>query len=75
LRYGVRGQQRLAVLVAIPAWANWLITLIASILGVRGLDYTSDPVNNTVAVLLAIFVVLPSLVGAAVWAWGFGERR
>ena len=75
LRYGPTGRRRLTLLVAIPAWANWLITLVASVLGVRGLEYTTDPANNVVAALLELFVVLPSLVGAAAWAWGFVERR
>jgi len=75
LRYGATGRQRLALGVALAAWANWLITLIASALGVRGLEYTSDPANNVIAALLQVFVVLPSLVAAAAWAWGFGERR
>jgi len=44
-------------------------------LGVRGLEYTWDPVNNTIAALLDLFVVLPALVGAFAWAWGFGGRR
>ena len=75
LRYGEIGRRRLAVLVATAAWANWLITLIASVLGVRGLEYTGDAANNIVAALLQTLVVLPSLVAAGVWAWGFGERR
>ncbi len=75
LRYGATGRQRLALGVALAAWANWLITLIASALGVRGLAYTSDPANNVIAALLQVFVVLPSLVAAAAWAWGFGGRR
>ncbi len=75
LRYGEQGLRRLTWLVAIAAWGNWLITLIASVLGVRGLEYTGDPANNTIAALLQAFVVLPSLVGAGVWALGFGERR
>jgi hypothetical protein len=32
-------------------------------------------VNNTIAVLLDLFVVLPALVGGFAWAWGFGGRR
>ena len=75
LRYGETGRRRLALGVALAAWANWLITLIASALGVRGLEYTSDPANNVITALLQAFVVLPSLVAAAAWAWGFAERR
>ena len=76
LRYGETGRRRLAWVVIVPAWGNWLITLIASILGVTGLEYTrGDPTNNGVAALLHSVVVLPSLVGAAAWAWGLGGRR
>jgi hydroxylaminobenzene mutase len=75
LRYGAAGRLRLAWLVGVPAWSNWLITLIASVLGVTGLEYTRDSANNAVAALLHSLVVLPSLVGACAWAWGLGGRR
>jgi hydroxylaminobenzene mutase len=76
LRYGPTGQRRLAWVVIVPAWGNWLITLIASVLGVTGLEYTrGDPANNVVAALLHSVVVLPSLVGAGAWAWGLCGRR
>jgi (hydroxyamino)benzene mutase len=75
LRYGDTGRVRLAWLVTVPAWGNWLITLIASVLGVTGLEYTRDTANNAIAALLHSLVVLPSLVGAAAWAWGLGGRR
>src|SRR5882724_9310582 len=35
LRYGERGLRRLACGVALPAWANLIVTLIASFLGVK----------------------------------------
>ena len=75
LRYGTTGRVRLAWLVTVPAWGNWLITLIASVLGVTGLEYTRDTANNAIAALLHSLVVLPSLVGASAWAWGLGGRR
>ena len=76
LRYGLAGRRRLAHVVIVATWANWLITLIASGLGVRGLEYTADARNNAIALLLQVFVVLPSLVGALAWAWGLtGPRR
>ena len=74
LRYGDRGLRRLAWLVTTAAWGNWLITLVASVLGVRGLEYTNDPANNAVAALLQAFVVLPSLLGAGAWAVGMRPR-
>ncbi len=72
MRYGLAGRRRLARVVILATWANWLITLIASTLGVRGLEYTTDARNNAIAVLLEVFVVAPSLLGAFAWAWGFG---
>jgi hydroxylaminobenzene mutase len=75
LRYGPVGRLRLAWVVTVPAWGNWLITLIASVLGVTGLEYTRDTANNAIAALLHSLVVLPSLVGAGAWAWGLGGRR
>jgi hypothetical protein len=75
LRYGPRGQRRLAWLIAISVWANWWLTLLASALGVRGLEYTREPINNVIAALLDLFVVVPALLGAFAWAWGFGGRR
>ena len=74
LHYGELGRRRLAWVVIVPAWANWSITLIASVLGVTGLQYTHDTANNAVAALLHSLVVLPSLVGAFAWAWGLKPR-
>jgi len=75
LRYGPVGRLRLSWLVMVPAWGNWLITLVASVLGVTGLEYTRDTANHAIAALLHSLVVLPSLVGAGAWAWGLGGRR
>ena len=74
LHYGEVGRRRLAWVVIVPAWANWLVTLLASVLGVTGLQYTHDTANNAVAALLHSLVVLPSLVGAFAWAWGMRRR-
>jgi hypothetical protein len=71
LHYQARGLRRLALGVAVPAWANWLVTLFASFWGVKGLHYTSDPHNNIIAALLQTLVVLPTLVACGYWAWGF----
>ena len=71
LSYNGKQLRRLSYLVVIPAWSNWLITLIASVLGVNGLQYNHDPANNAVAFLLQVFVIVPSLIGTGFWAWGF----
>src|SRR5690348_15298844 len=49
LWYGERGRARLCWLTAIPAWGNWLVTLVASFLGVRGIEFTGDARNNAIA--------------------------
>lgn len=59
--------------IQIPAWSNWAITLLASMLGVTGLTYTEDTTNNVIAFLLQVCVVVPSLVGATLWVRGFSR--
>lgn len=75
LHYSVRGLRRLSAALAAPAWANWLITLIASFLGVNGLDYTGHRANDVIAFLLQTLVVLPTLIVCGFWVWGFREKR
>lgn len=75
LSYDAKGLRRLAYVVAVAAWANWLVTLIASFFGVNGLEYTGAPDNDTVAFLLQTLVVIPTLIGAGLWAWGFKGRE
>ncbi|MFL6208795.1 MAG: hypothetical protein ACJ74W_08085 [Pyrinomonadaceae bacterium] len=71
LRYGPRGLRRLAFIIALPAWANWLVTLFASFFGVNGLDYTGRLTNDVIAFLLQTTVVLPTLIACGFWVWGF----
>jgi hydroxylaminobenzene mutase len=75
LRYGEKGLTRLGVAVAVPAWANLIVTLIASFLGVNGLEYTGQHANDLVAILLQTSVVLPTLIASAFWVYGFGGKR
>ncbi|HJR08500.1 MAG TPA: hypothetical protein VJ842_14660 [Pyrinomonadaceae bacterium] len=75
LHYGARGLRRLALGVMVPAYANWLVTLVASFIGVNGLDYTGQRGNDIIAFLLQTLVVLPTLVASAFWAWGFRAKR
>lgn len=71
LAYGDIQLRRLALLVAVPAWANVFITLAASVVGYSGLGYNGIAANDTIAALLQLFVVLPSLVGSVYWVRGF----
>ena len=75
LHYGPKGLQRLALGVGVPAYANWLVTLVASFIGVNGLGYTGQRSNDVIAFLLQALVVLPTLIASAFWAWGFREKR
>jgi (hydroxyamino)benzene mutase len=74
LSYGERGKKRLVAVVAVVTYANWLITLGASFVGVRGIEITGDHANDFVAFLLQLFVVLPALGACGAWAWGFRRR-
>jgi len=75
LYYEQKGLRRLALGVGIPAYANWLVTLVASFIGVNGLDYTGQRANDVIAFLLQALVVLPTLIASAFWAWGFRAKR
>jgi hydroxylaminobenzene mutase len=75
LHYGARGLRRLAFGVGVPAYANWLVTLAASFLGVSGLEYTGQRANDVIAFLLQTLVVLPTLAASAFWALGFRAKR
>lgn len=71
LRYSALQLRRLTLLVVVPAWANWLITLIASFAGENGLQYRGEWKNDAIAFGLQVLVVLPSLVGGIYWVRGF----
>jgi len=71
LRYNQNQLKKLSVCLLIATWANWGVTLAASFVGVNGLDYNHDPKNNTIAFLLQILVVLPSISGSIYWVRGF----
>jgi hypothetical protein len=75
LCYSEKGRRRIAWLISLSVWANWLVTLIASFLKVNGLDYNNDPKNNAIAFLLQTTVVLPALAGAIAWALGFRKQN
>ena len=73
LSYSDKAKERLAWLQIVPNYANWLVTLIASFLGVRGIEFTGSLANDVIATALLAFVVAPALVGTAAWAWGFSR--
>jgi (hydroxyamino)benzene mutase len=75
LHYSEKGLRRLAIGVGIPAWSNWLVTLLASFLGVTGLKYTGARANDLIAFLLQALVVVPTLIVCGFWVWGFRRRQ
>jgi hydroxylaminobenzene mutase len=75
LRYGERGLRRLSFAVAVPAWANLIVTLCASFLGVNGLEYTGHRGNDIIAFMLQALVVLPTLIASGFWVYGFSGNR
>jgi (hydroxyamino)benzene mutase len=75
LRYSEKGKRRLAFGIALPAWANWFVTLIASFLGVTGLEYTGNRNNDVIAFLLQGLVVVPTLIACGFWVWGFRSDK
>lgn len=75
LHYTEKGLRRLAIVVTVPAWANWLVTLIASFFAVTGLQYTGNRANDAIVFLLQTLVVIPTLIAVGAWVWGFKSRR
>jgi (hydroxyamino)benzene mutase len=75
LSFGERGKVRLAILTLVPAYGNWFVTLVASVLGARGLEFTGNGSNDLVAVLLQVVVVLPTLAACSGWCWGLFRTR
>jgi len=74
LGYSAHTLKRLTMATAVPAYGAWLITLVASFLGVRGLEMTGDRVNDVIAVALIVVVVIPTLVVCSAWAFGHVRR-
>lgn len=75
VHYGDLNRRRLCALTVTASSANWLITLVASILGVRGLSFGGSTANDVIAALLQALVVIPSLAAATMWVVGLARRR
>lgn len=72
LRYGDVGLRRLAWATTLPNVANWAVTAAKAFLKVAGVGLTGVAANDAIFVALNLFVVLPSLVAAGAWVYGFG---
>ena len=75
LRYGEKGQRRLVLLTAIPAYGNWSVTAVKSFFHVSGVGLTGNHANDAVFAALGALVVIPSFAAAAAWAYGLLGAR
>jgi hydroxylaminobenzene mutase len=75
LRYGAVGQRRLAWAFIGSNYANWIVTAVKAWVHVAGVDMNADATNNAVFAVLGATVVVPSLIGAAAWVYGFYGAR
>jgi len=75
VRYGARGQRRLAWLIAVANWMNWLVTAIKAALHVHGIAAGPPVANDVVFATLSVLVVLPALAGAVAWVVGLRPVR
>jgi hydroxylaminobenzene mutase len=69
-QYSDSSLKKLCFFIIVASWANWFVTLVASILGVRGLSYSGDLSNDVIAFFLQVAVVVPSLLGGIYWVYG-----
>lgn len=53
----------------VSCYANWAVTLTKAFLHVRGLEFSGDARNDTIAGLLTALVALPTLLGAGLWTF------
>ena len=74
LSYKEAGLRRLVTISLVPTFGNWAVTLLASFLGARGLEFTGNGANDLIAALLLLLVVAPTLLVCGAWVWGFRKR-
>ncbi len=69
-----RKRRAVAMLTILAAWSNWLLGIAKSLAGVSGLDFAASTGDAVMSGLLNVFVVAPTLVATALWAWGLRGR-
>jgi hypothetical protein len=74
-RFDDRGKVRFGQITTLAAYGNWAVTLLASILDVRGLSFDGTTNNKIIAGLLQVLVVIPTFIGAALWVYGLSGKR
>ena len=69
-RLGPGAERAMALLALTSGWGNWAITVLKAFLHVHGVGPTGNRANDAIFGLLSVFVVLPTLGAAGLWAWG-----
>ena len=58
----------------VGAWANWIISIFKAFTGDIAIEFTSHWSNNVLFGARALLVIIPCLLGPAIWAWGLRHR-
>lgn len=53
---------------------NWSITTFKAFWRVRGVQFNGETRNDTIVVLLTIFVVIPTFTSGAIWVYGLFKK-
>jgi (hydroxyamino)benzene mutase len=69
-RLSISSMRIMTIAVALANYSNWLITFVKSALKEKGLDFVGSIENMAIHGSLILFVVIPTLVGSIMWAWG-----
>ena len=56
------------------AWFNFVLAMLKAIPGVMAIEFTGVVVNDVLFAARVILVVIPSLVGPALWVWGLRRQ-
>jgi len=54
----------------IGAWANWIVSAIKAVTGDVAIEFSGTGSNDGLFSIRIAFVIVPCLVGPALWAWG-----
>ena len=67
---------RLAVgLTLVGAWSNWILSALKAVSGDLAISFTGAASNDVLFGLRTILVIVPCIVGPAIWVWGLRTPR
>jgi (hydroxyamino)benzene mutase len=62
-------------LLIVSNYANWLVTAIKALFNVHAVEFNGQSANDVLHLMLVLTVVIPSIVGCALWVWGLMKER